>query len=158
VAGRTTTPRCLAKARIARASGCSLRASKAPTRSSSSRSSCPASATISITSGFPQVNVPVLSSATAFRRDGISRNSPPLTSTPFLAAEASAAQGERQAEQESHRRPLEPFADRHRAEDGDRHQQVHVGTKTPQRVPRLGQDGPDAEENREAVEEPRSER
>lgn len=53
---------------------------------SSSFSSRPPRAIISVTSGNPLVNVPVLSNATASIRPASSRCMPPLISTPFFAA------------------------------------------------------------------------
>ena len=66
-AARTATSRAFPYARIAAASGCSLRASSDIAISSSSRSSCPFIGTTSKTRGRPSVSVPVLSSATALR-------------------------------------------------------------------------------------------
>ena len=50
-------------------------------------------------------------------------------------------------EQESHGRRLQPFADRHRADHGDRHQQVHVGPQAASGIPRLGKEVPDARQD-----------
>ncbi len=78
-------------ARIARARGCSLRASSAAASSSTRSRGVPSVVATSTTAGWLRVRVPVLSSATPRTRPRASRAAPPLTSTPCLLAAPIAA-------------------------------------------------------------------
>ena len=60
-------------------------------------------------------------------------------------------QGER--EEEGHG-AFEPLADGDRSQNGDDHEQVHVGAQTAQREPGLQQDGPYPGEDGDAVQDP----
>ena len=66
------------------------------------------------------------------------------------AADAPGFQEQRERKQERDRGRLEPFADGHGADDGDRHQQVHVRLQPAERAPGLGQHEPNAGEDGDA--------
>ena len=89
VKSATSAPSCrpssCARARIARASGCSLFFSRAYAMERSSSSETPAAGIISVTSGSPLVMVPVLSSATICVFPVSSRETAVLNIIPFLA-------------------------------------------------------------------------
>ena len=83
----STRPRAVAARTIASASGCSLERSSDAVhcRRSSSATGDVGTITRSVTSGFPSVTVPVLSSTTVVRSPARCSASPPLISTPSSA-------------------------------------------------------------------------
>ncbi len=78
-------PRPRAPSTIARATGCSLSRSAAATRPRSAASPWPSRSTTSVSSGRPDVRVPVLSRSTVSTRLAASSAAPPLTRTPSSA-------------------------------------------------------------------------
>ena len=71
------------------------------------------------------------------------------------ASHAPAFQKQRQGEQEGDRGALEQLPDRHRSDDGDDHEQVHVGHQRASREPSLGSDEAHAKRDGRKIEKAR---